>query len=523
MQDYDTQRLETRAGAAPAGAGPPPAPPAGLVDRVRATLVEAALVVPGDRVLVALSGGPDSTALLHVLHAIRDGGDLPFTLLACHLHHGIRGAGAGADERFCAERCRTLAVPLVTDERGVFRLRGVRGPAETRARAARYRFFAHAVAEARATRLAVAHHADDQAETVLFRILRGAGLRGLAGMPARRPLAGAELIRPLLGETRATLRAWLDERAIPYRDDPSNHDPRAARNRLRHVVLPAIRRALRREPRDALVRLATAAAEAHAFLEEEAARRFESVVVERSSRAVVLDRAAIQDLHPALRRPVIARALEGIGADAPESLAWRRIERVLEDTGPRATTVRGGLRAEREGPAIRFARASPETADSARDATPAAEPRTEPVVSGRVLAKIDGPAGVEVPELALSLRCSVEPFPRERGPLGPEPGSGPLVEGFDPDAVTLPIGVRTRRPGDRIELEAGGHQKVQDLLVDRKVPRRRRGRTPLVVDATGRILWVVGVRRSAAARVRDPRAPALVLRAELRRALDQRA
>lgn len=197
------------------------------------------LICPGDGVVVGLSGGPDSVFLLYALHTLQ--ARMGFTLRAVHVHHGIRGAEADRDEAFSAELCAKLAVP--------FQAVHVAAPAyaaqhglslEEAARILRYEALEAArqqLTQAPAAWIAVAHHLDDQAETVLHNLVRGAGLRGLAGMENRRN----HVIRPLLSIKREDILKWLEQNNIPYVTDSTNADPHYTRNRIRSTVLPELR------------------------------------------------------------------------------------------------------------------------------------------------------------------------------------------------------------------------------------------------------------------------------------------
>jgi len=219
-------------------------------------------------VLVAVSGGADSVALLRAMHALKTGGE--GRLLAAHLNHGLRGPEADADQAFVADLCAKLAIPCHTGRADVERLAAERGDGlEEAAREARYRFLTRAAAEAGARYLVTAHTADDRAETILHRILRGTGIAGLAGIARTRfiPEAGLTLIRPLLGTRRAELLAYLDELGQPFRRDPSNRDPRFTRNRIRHDLLPMLAEGFNPGVVEALLRLGTLASEVQGFVD----------------------------------------------------------------------------------------------------------------------------------------------------------------------------------------------------------------------------------------------------------------
>jgi tRNA(Ile)-lysidine synthase len=216
-------------------------------------------------VLVAVSGGGDSVALLRAMAALKTGGQ--GRVCVAHLNHQLR-AGADEDERFVVELSRRLGLTCEVQRAAVKRLADESGDGvEAAARSARYRFLQDAAGRLGARFVATAHTADDQAETILHRIIRGTGVRGLAGMARVRPLGHASLMRPLLGVRHAELTAYLDALGQPYRHDPSNADRHFTRNRIRHELLPRLCRQFNPGAVEALVRLATLAGETQAVID----------------------------------------------------------------------------------------------------------------------------------------------------------------------------------------------------------------------------------------------------------------
>jgi tRNA(Ile)-lysidine synthase len=375
------------------------------------------LVAAGEPLLVMLSGGADSTCLLDV--SVKLGARVS----ALHVDYGLRGAESEADEAWCRELCSRLGVPLHVE---AVDLGDGASNLQARARAARYEL-AERLAEGD---YAAAHTRSDQAETVLYRLASSPGRRALAGMSARR----GRLVRPLLEVTRADARDHCRAAGLDWREDASNADPRFARSRVRHELLPV---------------LEEIAPGAEATIAETAARlRDEAEVLDAAVDAALTDDlAAIAALPPALGREVLRRLAGGpVRADAVLALA-RRGGTVSADVG-------GGLRAVVEYGRVRFTRAR---------GTDAPEPVELPV-----------PGRVSFGEWELV--------------AGDDGG-----EAFDAAALGDRLLVRPWRAGDRMRPAGlGGTKTLQDLFTDRKVPRERRPLVP-VVEAGGEIAWVPGL------------------------------
>lgn len=281
------------------------------------------LDAPG--LVVAVSGGPDSVALAHALAAARGGATAPLVL--AHFNHLLRGADSDADEAFVAELAASLPGAAFTSTRDEVAARG--GNVEAAARRARYRWLAE-VARARGLRaVATGHTADDQAETVLHRLLRGAGVEGLRGIAARRELApGVEVVRPLLGVTRAEVLAYLRQAGQPARHDSSNDDLRYTRNRIRHQLLPLLARDYNPRAAEALARLAAQAAELADDEARAAGGWLARAELPRAGDMVILDIAVLRQAPRRLVRAALRRvwrrerwAMDGMGHAEWERLA----------------------------------------------------------------------------------------------------------------------------------------------------------------------------------------------------------
>ncbi|HEY8548690.1 MAG TPA: tRNA lysidine(34) synthetase TilS [Vicinamibacterales bacterium] len=334
-----------------------------LQDRVRRTIREHRLLADGDRVLVAVSGGADSTALALLLPGIAPTFGATVVGLA-HLNHQLRDA-AGDDERFCRELAEHLGLPIVVERRDVSaeaRLR--RTSIEDAARAVRYAFLREAAARLRASRIAVAHTRNDQAETVLLRLFRGAGPVGLAGIY---PAAG-EIVRPLLDVSRREVEAFLREAGVAWREDATNADVSIPRNRVRHELLPWLARHFGEGVVDVLHRQAALSREDAELLEKLAAEEARDLVLEKDE-VVEVHIPGLLELPGALRRRCVLRALRQ--AAGGRFVGFAHVDAVLALTGdagesPAAAVDLPGQRVERRGDRLIFTPATPDPGRAGR-------------------------------------------------------------------------------------------------------------------------------------------------------------
>jgi len=419
-----------------------------------------ALGVGGEaRVLVALSGGADSVALLHLLRFAPAEAARP--LFAAHFDHAMRPE-SGRDAAWVAGLCRAWGVPLVTG-------RAEEAPrTEEEARDARYAFLRQARDEVRAEWIATAHHADDQAETVLFRILRGTGTAGLAGIP---PVdEERRIVRPLLPFTRAQLRRYARDHRVRWREDASNAALDPARNRIRHQVLPLIERTLAPGARASLARLSEVAREDEAAWDALLQGDAEGLARQEEG-ALILVRERLAGYDSAVAARLLRGLLRRLGV-VPDRDGTRSALRFI-GTAPsgRELQLAGGIRIRTEFGEARITR----------------DPG--PVPSDAPLA-LAGPRGEG--------RCRIGGRER-RVAWRPASGGAASADGAESFAVggdAWPLLVRGRLPGDRVRTPAGT-RTLKRLFNDRRVPRGARGQVPVLVDARGRVLWVAGVVRGA--------------------------
>jgi tRNA(Ile)-lysidine synthase len=442
-----------------------------------------ALFGSGEHVLVAVSGGPDSTALLLILSKLTPG--LGLTLAGAHFDHGLRGASAARRERSYVEAlCCRLGVPLhagAGDTRA--HARAHRLSREEAARELRYAFLSEVAAAAGCTAVATGHTADDQAETVLLHLIRGSGLAGLAGMAPRGPWpleghAGLKVARPLLCLRREeTARYCLEEGLKPVAD-PSNVSPAFLRNRVRLELLPLLRRY---NPRvdAAVLRLAEAARADLSVLEEMAS---EALSKGDDGQTVALSRQRLTGLPEGLQRHALRLALRRVLGDLRD-VHQDHIEALLRGLARGAGHHLDLPRGLRFDVGYEEATLSLERRE-AGDVRPPLPPEAPLAVPG---VASWGPWRVEA---ELTVPSTAEPSPAD-----------PWQAWLDADVTGPELRVRSRRPGDRFQpLGMAGEKKLQDFFVDARVPRAERDAVPLVCGKPG-IVWVAGQRIDERARV----------------------
>ena len=410
----------------------------------------------GDTVLVAFSGGADSLSLLVALDMLKE--ELDFQLAAAHVHHGIRAESAERDLDFCRSFCEERKIP--------FYFRRVDAPAyakekgeslEEAARHLRYQALFEIAEEAGAKKIAVAHHREDQAETLLFQLIRGSGLRGLSAM---RPVNGP-LIRPLLDLTKEEILAFLEEQGLPWCEDETNEEDSGSRAKIRHHVIPALTD-VRPDAVTNLVRTAgylgkldeSFTNEARAWLSENARTEGESVFLP------VNTFPEDEEAQNYILRETLA--LYGCGL---KDITRKHIEDARELVSKQVgkqVTLPGNVLFERG---------------------------YEDIILKKVKEDAQGSREEEQKNAALpTFSCRI--FPNREGLTFPEKE---CTKCFDYDKINAPLCMRTRQEGDLFSTRTGTVKKLKDFLIDAKVPREERDRIPLLADGKN-ILWAVGLR-----------------------------
>ena len=445
------------------------APP--VIDQIRAHAAQHLLWSRDTRVLAAVSGGSDSVAMLFLLRELAARGELVLAGLA-HLHHHIRGADAAADAAFCRELAARLEIAAVVGDADVPSAAKRDGVSiEVAGREARQRFYGEALTTVGAARVAVAHTRDDQAETVLLRLTRGAGTAGLAGMAPRR----GPVVRPVLDSTRGELQQYLRDRGETWREDATNLDRSIPRNRVRHDVLPHLR-TINAQADNALARAADMLRVDADFLETLANAKYLQIVeTDTQQDKVIVSAAELTRLPAALATRVARYALE----TANPSRSYG-----LEEAQALCAFAAGGAGGDLAGLAME--RLDAKVVLSNRQVQRVQPVHQVPSVDSFEL-KLQVPGTVEAPHGTWAVTAD-GPMPT---PASVDYGTETVV--VDARELGAHLIVRPRRPGDRLQpLGAPGRKKVQDVLVDRKVPKDDRDRVAIVTTEQGKIVWVAG-------------------------------
>ncbi len=419
----------------------------------RDTLLQCPNLIPhGSRVLVALSGGSDSTALLHLLLRVRDGLDLQ--IKAAHFDHGVQAQSSVLAEQV-VERCAAVGVVCV-----VGRAKGLAG-GQAEYREARYDFLRSEAARLDATRVALAHQNDDDLETVVLRLIRGTGIRGLAGIPIRRDL----FVRPLLGLKRAMLEGYLTECGLEWMEDPANADPRYTRVRVRQEVLPQLQAAGGMQVVDDLLsQLAVDALCVDCSLDARAEDHLSSVrtTVGSTAMGTEISHSKVREYSRADQARILRIIARDMGFRLRGSGTGAGVEFMNRGTSGQGVDVAAGLRVSREYDVIRIG--------------PAVEVDLDKEL------EICSLTGVE------RIKLNGREYKVRWGSFS---GRETCIAEVPVRQLHFPLRMRGPRPGDSIRTHAGS-RKLKKLLNERRVPRSERSRVPVLVGADQRVLWVAG-------------------------------
>lgn len=471
-----------------------------FLDQLRAWLEARGLVATGASWVVGVSGGPDSTLLLHAMRALSIRDDLEWKLHAAHFHHGLRGAEADEDEQFVSDLADELNLAFFRERGDVpARIRELGGSTEEVARRSRYEFLERVALRTGSELVAAAHHADDNAETVLHRICRGTGLRGLIGVHDVRAITNdshIRLVRPLLPHRRRTIEELCAARGLKMRTDSTNRSPEFTRGRIRHTVMPLLAEQLNPNVVEALLRLSEHARWLGTYLEDSAARTFDSLVISETPARIVLNTHALLSKQRIIQAEVVRRAISLVQG-GEQDLGFTHIESILrlaaDPTSGKEVHVPGPILVRKQYDRLEFR--------PLKDAAPTPE-------LGTVF--IAAPGRTVLPELGRTLLAELHTVDPDRiAELQKNPNRN--EEWLDYDALEPPLIVRARREGDRFHpLGAPGAKSVGDFFSNEKIDSETRQNTGILCDQRGP-LWVMPLRIDERAKLRDTTRRALRL------------
>jgi tRNA(Ile)-lysidine synthase len=449
-----------------------------LLQTARETIDRASMLRGGAHVLVGVSGGKDSVALFGVLTALVD--VFKLRLGIAHYHHGLRGAVADRDARLVEDLAFDAGIPFFYAQGDVHAyLKDHALSTEEAARNLRYAFLESVARRYGFTHIAVGHHADDNAELVLMRLLRGSGRLGLAGIPPVRTCGsgGLTLIRPLIASQRTAIERFCRRYGLMTREDESNRDLRFTRNHIRHKLLPRLKADYNPNLVAGLNRLSFLMRDEEQWIDRLVADHLHAATATDGPQGIALAVNVMERFHPALQRRVLRAALRHLRGDL-RRIGFEAVETIRQRlhaaNGRGGIDLPGNLRVERYG---RLLHIGPPDA-------------MIPVVSFDYTVPETGLVQINETGFRLCLKqidCPDEDTWRH---------AGQHVAYFDMSKIVFPITIRSFRPGDRFApFGLKGRQKLKKYFIDHKIPRTQRSKYPLVVSG-GEIIWVAGLRRS---------------------------
>jgi len=429
-----------------------------MLNKVKNFIKEYRLISPGDLVILGVSGGPDSMALLHIMDRFKS--EMGFRLSVAHLNHGLRDE-AEADEKFVKEYCQNRDIPFYFQRVNIKKLASQgKKSLEEAGRDYRYKYFRELIHDIGADRIATAHHQDDIAETVLLHLLRGSGIKGLRGIM---PVKG-RLIRPLLCVSKREIKTYLENMNVDYCLDKSNYDSTYLRNRVRHKLIPYLQEDFNPRIVESLNQLADIAREENEAMEEKTRLLWEKVVIRAEEELIVLNKHILHDLHPAYQRRLILKALGDLKGESGWNMQDVQNIRTLakKEGSSKRLHLKKGIFVNIAYGELVFS--------------------CDPPGKVSFNYKVPIPGRITVPEIGETFVFKV----LNKNQFEPEADDINL----DYDKLDKDIFLRSRQAGDIFRPPGlNGRKKIKDFFIDIKLPMTERDRVPLL--ASGNEVYVV--------------------------------
>lgn len=450
-----------------------------MLQRIREYIQQHNMLEKEDRIVIGVSGGADSICLLYAFFEICK--DYAAELNVVHINHGLRGEEADQDEQFVMELCKSLDIRYHSFYYDVEEIAKKEGLSKEEAgRKVRYQSFYDICKRRKCNKLAIAHNKNDNAETVLFHLFRGSGIKGLSGIEPKRKVhiedMDITLIRPLLCVERAEIEEFLAKRGIPYRIDATNLTNDYSRNKIRNQVLAYVSQEINHNAIKNITEAATHLGEINQYISEVIEQHYPTLVRQKEHALLFSVKELIRE-NIVIQKGMIKKAMENLAGHSKD-LEAKHVNQVLalsEKQVGKVVHLPYGMLATREYDDIRLS-CNRDESKSGQDKTSIRKP-IELIIPGRIA----------LPEKQLILEAIVIPYEKNM-----EIPKNCCMKWFDYDKIENTLVIRTRNEGDYIQINRmGGRKKLKDYLIDHKIPRQERDHILLIADGS-HILWMIG-------------------------------
>ncbi len=448
------------------------------------------LIKPNDSVIVGVSGGPDSVALLKILHSINLTKNLHLRLFAAHLNHQLRGESSEKDEQFVHDLSKDLSLPFLLKSVNIQEIANqTKRSIEEAARIERYKFFGELSQRHNAAAVALGHTADDNAETLIHRIIRGAGLLGLEGIPVKRPLVGSshvKIVRPLLFTWRKEIIEYLKREETAYRTDETNYETTYLRNKIRLELLPLLEEQYNPNVKNTLVQLGQILNANNEYLSLEVKRVLKDSTIESSEDSYAIN-AHFLTKQPKILQHLVFREILNVMQTPLKEIKYEHYTKIFNEITKRGKgrhfQLPGRLYLWHEHGKLYFKKDI---------LSKSYEPFSGNIQGQRlseITLQIPGATSVHnlgrvISEVIDARDLSLETYKKTKTRH---------EEIFDLQSIVMPLAVRLRKDGDAISpLGVQGHKKLKEIFIDKKIPLKERDAIPIVV-MNNQPIWVIGI------------------------------